>query len=588
MNTTTTTMTIRILIEDREYSKWSYQDADTNQDIPTPFELKEISPLTEKWFTKDVIQIQEQEQEQEETKTEGRHRQQQLIYSPTRIHKKHAGILILQDGKTYGRTENHKRLLYKCIPDDKRLPVFLVPYEIKMGFHKTIPNKYVLFSVMEWKDKHPRGQIEETLGNVDHLEAFYEYQLYSKCIHTSITEMTKEARKAINRKPIQESMDQIKKNKTFHIHDRTQDIVFTIDPQSSLDYDDGFSIQDLPNSTKKRVSVYIANVYVWLETLGLWKSFSQRVATIYLPDYRRPMLPTILSESLCSLQQGEQRFVFIMDIDVDEDGSFGEPVFSNAEIKVSKNYVYEEKALLGDKTYCALFDLTFKLDSSILNSHDVVAYWMIQMNTQCAYVLAKHQTGIFRAMNYMNTMNDGFAEGESTLSPNEKRVIKLYNKGNNVDKYVYYTEGCDESYAQVTSPIRRLVDLLNYIKMMYVVEKQGMSAECLEFVDMWLSKMDYINTTMRMIRKVEMNCDLMTKCIRDPVLIQQEHTGLLFDGMKKTEGIYTYMVYVESIKLLTRVTLRNEYANYSKQVFKMFVFEDEYKTRKKILLQCLQ
>lgn len=569
--------TYRVLIYDRDYIKWSYQNADTGQDIPTPQELEDILPLTEKWFTKDVIQVHA-----------GRHCQ--LIHSPTQNHKKHAGVLILQDGKTYGRTENHKRLLYKCIPDDKRLPVFLVPYEIKMGFHKSIPNKYVLFSIIHWNEKHPRGQIEETLGNVDHLEAFYEYQLYSKCIHTSITEMSKEARKAIHRKPIQESMDQIKKN--HPIHDRTQDVIFTIDPASSLDYDDGFGIQDIPHSTKKRVSVYIANVYVWLESLGLWKSFSERVSTIYLPDYRRPMLPTILSESLCSLQEGEQRFAFIMDIDVDEDGSFGEPVFSNGEIKVSKNYVYEEMSLLCNKSYRNLFDLTSKLDASVINSHDVVAYWMIQMNTLCAQCLAKHHTGIFRATQYMNTVNTSDSMNTTNydgkdLSIDEKRVIKLYKKGNNLDKYVYYSEGCDETYAQITSPIRRLVDLLNYIKMIHIVEKQTISAECLEFVEQWLSKMDYINITMRMIRKVEMNCDLMAKCTRNPSIVDQEHSGLVFDGMKKLEGVYSYMVYIENIKLLTRVTLRNECVNYTKHMFKMFVFEDEYKTRKKILLQLI-
>ena len=30
--------------------------------------------------------------------------------------------------------------------------------------------------------------------------------------------------------------------------------------------------------------------------LNIWESFSRRVSTIYLPDRKRPMLPTILSD----------------------------------------------------------------------------------------------------------------------------------------------------------------------------------------------------------------------------------------------------------------------------------------------------
>ena len=73
--------------------------------------------------------------------------------------------------------EKKKRLLYKCIPDDKYLPAFLVPYDIKMGFQKKLINKYVVFKFQSWDDKHPHGSLIETLGDVNNLEVFYEYQL---------------------------------------------------------------------------------------------------------------------------------------------------------------------------------------------------------------------------------------------------------------------------------------------------------------------------------------------------------------------------------------------------------------------------
>ena len=43
-----------------------------------------------------------------------------------------AGVLLVY--KMYGKHNN--RTLYKCIPYNKQLPVFLVPYEEKKGFSK--------------------------------------------------------------------------------------------------------------------------------------------------------------------------------------------------------------------------------------------------------------------------------------------------------------------------------------------------------------------------------------------------------------------------------------------------------------------
>ena len=62
------------------------------------------------------------------------------------------GILVLS-GNTYGRYKN--KLYYKCIPNDKSLPVFLVPYQEKnINFNKSKIDKFVLFVFQKWTDKH--------------------------------------------------------------------------------------------------------------------------------------------------------------------------------------------------------------------------------------------------------------------------------------------------------------------------------------------------------------------------------------------------------------------------------------------------
>ena len=84
------------------------------------------------------------------------------------------------------------KFYYKCIPNDKCLPVFLVAYEQKQcGFNKNVTNRYVLFKYSEWTSRHPIGTITNMIGNVKNLPAFYEYQLYCKKLFISLKEFTK-------------------------------------------------------------------------------------------------------------------------------------------------------------------------------------------------------------------------------------------------------------------------------------------------------------------------------------------------------------------------------------------------------------
>jgi len=63
------------------------------------------------------------------------------------------------------------------------------------------------------------------------------------------------------------------------------------------------------------------------------------------------------------------------------------------------------------------------------------------------------------------------------------------------------------------------------------------------------------------------------------------YNGVIFDKMKKNDGSIVYMVYLETLKLLGRIKTYDEYDNYTKHEFKIFLFEDEYHVKKKIRLQ---
>jgi hypothetical protein len=393
-------------------------------------------------------------------------------------------------------------------------------------------------------------------------------------------------------------VQQIFSNPNFVIEDRRDKYIFTIDPLNSLDYDDGFGIEEVGENFC--ISVYIANVFVWLEILGLWNSFSQRVSTIYLPDRRRPMLPTVLSDALCSLQQNQSRFALVMDIVVDKQGNIVRDIpikYANALICVDKNYVYEDpKMLNGDVAYQKLFDISYIMDNCVKNSHDVVSHWMIQMNMFTGSFMSQNKTGIFRSAVYINS---NLRVDAGDLNEETVRIIRGWN--NTIGQYFPFTEDVSiehqlissksfksepKVYIHITSPIRRLVDLLNqFVMFQQLGLVKNISVDAMKFLDNWMHKMEYINTSMRSIRKIQTECDLLNRVFTNPELMDIYHEGVVFDKIVKNDGSINYMVYLEKLKLLSRINMHKDISNYSRCICKMFLFEDEDKVKKKIRLQ---
>ena len=238
-----------------------------------------------------------------------------IMHSPVRKHNHLSGILVLANNKTYGKHKD--KFIYKCIPDNKYLPTFLVPYNKKNGFNKNNNNLYVTFKYNHWDKTHPYGILNQVIGPVTELSAFYEYQLYCKSLNASIQKFTRETSQKLKNKTEAEFIDQIMQEYK-NIVDRTDaTTIFTIDSANCCDYDDALEYEKKDGGHVIRI--HIANVSLWMDVLGLWNSFSDRISTIYLPDRKRPMLPTCLSECLCSLVEKQKRFVFTFEICLDND-----------------------------------------------------------------------------------------------------------------------------------------------------------------------------------------------------------------------------------------------------------------------------
>lgn len=501
------------------------------------------------------------------------------------------GVLLLDKNQTYGRY--NKRLLYRCIPDDKRMPEFLVPYEDKSkSFSKQKINKYVLFIVKEWIGKHPIAQLVNTIGSVDNLSNFYEYQLYCKSLYASIQDFTKQTIKKLRQRSEQEFIEEIKTRN--NIEDRQEWNVFSIDPKRSKDFDDAFSIrtvsseEDLMRGENTLLSVYIANVSLWMEAMGLWESFSERIATIYLPDQKRPMLPSVLSDCLCSLVEGEQRFAFTMDITLSE-GEIKNIEFKNTLIKVSKNFRYEEKDLLESDDYKKMLSASgeirkkFKTNYRVRDSHELVAFLMILMNYYSAKELTKRESGIYRSVKLTSDVR--IPKG---LPENVYRFVQGWNSSGGRYALFKDLERHDilelDSYVHITSPIRRLVDLLNILQLQHDIKLVPFTEKSKLFFSSWIDRIDYINTTMRSIRKVQCNCSILSVCMENPETLDKIYSGYVFDVVEREDKFYQMMVYLPEINMTTRYISAEKLDEYSERNFKLCMFKDEHNIKRKIRL----
>jgi exoribonuclease R len=559
-----------VLNVDNRYKEWNW--VGNNKKV-----YCDIDPVVEKYFNKDVVFIED---------LDGK---PYLVSSPTKDITNIPGVLLIT-GNTYGRFSKNK-LLYKCLPNDTALPAFLIPYQLKKTqFCKNITNLYVTFSFHSWDDKHPIGSLQQNLGEVSELVNFCEYKLYCKNIHHSITQFTKQTCAIIKTKS--ESLwvaDILEKHP--HIEDRRESDVMTIDPVGSRDLDDGIGMKTI--STREiMISVYIANVSLWLDILQLWGNFSERVSTIYLPEFKRTMLPSILSENMCSLLKNQERFAFTMDVLVDtQSGEILSVNFVNSLISVKENYAYEHKSLLWNPVYkqllcvCKNINNKYAYLDAVSDSHDVVALLMIMMNHQSALSLKQKNNGIFRTQT--------FTSGPEIEAPQEiSGFIKMwkyseskYSINNENTGHQMIGQGLN-AYTHITSPIRRLVDLLNMIQLQHNLGLVK-SESAMTFLFNWTCQLEKINKSMKDIRRVQTDCQLLQMVETVPEHITKTHVGYLFDKASYKRDVYQYSVYLPQLKLISSVKSRGDYDQYHKTKISLYLFTGEESIKKKVKIELI-
>jgi exoribonuclease R len=213
------------------------------------------------------------------------------------------------------------------------------------------------------------------------------------------------------------------------------------------------------------------------------------------------------------------------------------------------------------------------------------------MNYNTAKELIKNKNGIFRS-----TIMKRNIYIPDHLPEDIAKFIKIWNSS--AGQYIEVNslqEGQTisheflevDAYIHITSPIRRLVDLLNMIKFQQNSGFNILSENAGNFYNKWLNELEYINTTMRSIRKVQNDCSLLDICMNDPEIMEKQYIGYTFDKIIRNDGLYQYVVFLPELKMTSRVTMRDNLENYQCQKYKLYLFNDEENFKKKIRLQII-
>lgn len=196
------------------------------------------------------------------------------------------------------------------VPDEKRFAdsIFIAPTDT-MGAQQ---NSKVVVKILEYptRTKMAIGKIIEVLGDSKDIKVTTLSIIRSFNLIETFPEEVEAEAKAVAL-PIGDKEKIGRK-------DFTKDLVITIDGEDARDFDDAISLTK--KNDKYYLHVHIADVSHYVKEGGkIDKEAFDRGTSVYFPDYVLPMLPTSLSNGMCSLNPNEDRLTTSVEIVFDND-----------------------------------------------------------------------------------------------------------------------------------------------------------------------------------------------------------------------------------------------------------------------------
>ena len=315
--------------------------------------IEEVNSLNA--FTGDIVQV-------EIIKEAGKKKAEGKIVKIIK-HEKDTVVGVFKNSKNFGFV----------IPDDKKINSdIFIP---KSKFKKAKNNQKVVAKITKYPtgNKSAEGEIIEIIGNVneagvDMLSVIKEYKLPYE-FPKNVLDEADEINEKIELKDIPNRTD---------FRDKT---IFTIDGEDAKDLDDAVSVEKTADGNYI-LYVHIADVSHYVkENSALDKEAYVRGTSIYMFDRVIPMLPKKLSNGICSLNEGVDRFTLSVIIIIDNKGNILSSEICKGIINVTKRMSYtnvqkildgEDKKILKEyKEYIANFKLMEELAKVLQEKRDL-------------------------------------------------------------------------------------------------------------------------------------------------------------------------------------------------------------------------
>lgn len=236
--------------------------------------------------------------------------------------------------RTYvGQVKFNRKGVYVTSEMKELRQPFIIPTEA-LGIAQDGDKVVVRLKSWSSRDKNPVGEIVDILGQSGNNDAEMHAILAEFGLPYSYPKI------------IEQEAEKLSGEITEHELARREDfrhiLTFTIDPKDAKDFDDALSLRKL-DSGNWEVGVHIADVSHFVAPGSLIDDEAYKRATsIYLVDRTIPMLPERLSNFLCSLRPGEEKYGYSCIFELDDEASVLSSRITRTVILSDKRFTYEE------------------------------------------------------------------------------------------------------------------------------------------------------------------------------------------------------------------------------------------------------
>jgi exoribonuclease R len=425
------------------------------------------------------------------------------------------GVLCVQKSKhKYGKNKRGVPI-YLFKPFDFELPNFKVASKI------TGENEYIVIKILRIdKSGLPFGEnIGRKIGKVSNIKStklalLHHYQLVFKKYNGPIPQ--------IDYKYIEQS-----------------DNIISIDPKGCIDIDDAVSYGG------NKLKIYLADTTKINDKI--LEHACNQCTTIYDSEKIQHMLPEKMMKS-CSLLQGEYRIANICEINIDDKYNIINYRFIQDIIKVRKNYSYEEADNMNEPYLETIMHIVehIKFDYNAQDgtrSHKVIEKMMVLVNnlvvnelkkTGKEFIIRKHTSNNLDTKEVPNIFKSFF-----NIYKSNSAEYALYDKDAK-----HYGLGIQE-YTHFTSPLRRLVDLINHLVLF--TDKIFTSDELKQICN-------NCNDTNKRIKRYNIESNKINLLIDEEVVC---YDGYIIDFVKKEDN-FKIKFYIPELKLVLSHKLYND------------------------------